>query len=244
MKTHRFIGPYGLKSGPYELDQPEVVRQITKILRHKPGEEFILCDGNNREARAKIISMGPRNLNLSLDMPMEVKVRPQSQITLYCAVLKKENFDLVVQKATELGVTSIVPILARRTVKQNLNLTRLQAIALEAAELSGRGTVPKVGSPLAWGQTLDHAEANDTNIIFDAGQAAISKNPTQGDRIGLFIGPEGGWQEDELADTRDRSFHTAGLGPMTLRAETAAMVAVYSMVTWMDSPLSELPSAK
>jgi len=149
MKIHRFIGDYDLKSGPFELTEPAVVRQIAKVLRLKPGEELILCDGRDLEARGKIVSVGPQSVQLTLWTPRPTDIRPQTQVALYCSILKKENFDLVVQKATELGVMDVVPVITRRTVKQNLNLPRLRAIAHEAAELSGRGTVPEVHAPLA-----------------------------------------------------------------------------------------------
>lgn len=238
------MGHYSLKSGPYELTQPQVVHQVVKVLRLKPGEELILCDGLNHEAIGAIESISPRSVRLSLQTPRTVRTEPRIRITLYCAVLKKENFDLVVQKTTEIGASAIVPIITRRTIKQNLNLARLRSIALEAAELSGRGKVPTVEAPLAWGQALDHAKANAMNVVYDFGYPALGKDVALHDDAGIFIGPEGGWHEAELAEARTRHFHVAGLGPLTFRAETAAMVAVYSMVKLTESPLSELPSAK
>lgn len=150
-------------------------------------------------------------------------------MTLFCSILKKENFEWVVQKATEIGVSVIVPVLTKRTVKTGLNFERLNKIAREATEQSGRGTVPKIR------QVVDFTDA--IKMRKDFGQALILEQTSTGepeiDQVGsvaILIGPEGGWEEDEISMALDDGWGAWSLGRTTLRAETAAIVAVAKAV--------------
>ncbi len=165
----------------------------------------------------------------------EVLTESSVRAVLYCAMLKRENFELVVQKATECGVAEIVPIVTARTVKLGLKIDRLQKIAREAAEQSGRGIVPEIFDPMSLKESIVHAKQNNANILFepsgshflgtlvpfrlDATKVAMNR--------GLFIGPEGGWTDDEVDQMRGAGYHVVSLGPRVLRAETAAIVAVF-----------------
>ncbi|MDD5726393.1 MAG: RsmE family RNA methyltransferase [Patescibacteria group bacterium] len=228
MKIHRFIGQYNLKPGNFELKDAEILHQMFKVLSLKPGEKVVLCDGQGQEAVGTIAKLGPDKALLLLDKPTIVATEPKRQIVLYCAVLKRENFDWVVQKATEVGVTAIIPIITQRTVKQNLNLERLLKIAKEAAEQSSRGKIPTVSQPIAWSAALELAQGNDVSLFFDIKAEATIMESIQGkNHIGIFIGPEGGWDPKEIQAAKSHNFITSSLGLLTLRAETAAIVASY-----------------
>lgn len=226
MKIHRFIGSFNLQPGIFLLKDEDITRQINKVLRLKQGEKIILCDGKGNEAQAKIISIQKNQIKLQLNALTLLKPS-RVQITLYCAALKRENFDWVVQKSTEVGVTTIIPILTERTVKQNLNLARLEKIAKEAAEQSGRSFVTEVRSPLALSEAFNQAKNNQLNLIFELGALPLSNQKVDHQTIGIFIGPEGGWTETEIQTAQKSGIQIAGLGKLTLRAETAAIVASY-----------------
>jgi 16S rRNA (uracil1498-N3)-methyltransferase len=138
--------------------------------------------------------------------------------------LKRENFEWLVQKATECGIHYIVPILTRRTVKQGLKLERLREIAREAAEQSGRGRVPGIGEPMPFAEALDAATKAGATYFFDVGGKRYTGS---GERASLFIGPEGGWDPEERALAIESRAMIADLGPRVLRAETAATIASF-----------------
>jgi 16S rRNA (uracil1498-N3)-methyltransferase len=225
MRLNRFIGNFALQKGIFDLTDPEINKQIRKVLRLGKGEKIVLCDGRGSEAIGIIISLDNKRVALDLENPTTTPAK-KSFILLYCSVLKRENFELVVQKATEVGVSSIIPIVSERTVKQNINLERLNKIAEEAAEQSGRCFLPAIEKPLTWPQALAHAKNNDVNIFFEIGKTLTGPLSKQ-TKIGIFIGPEGGWSSKELETAKNQGFLISGLGDLVLRAETAAIVASY-----------------
>ncbi|MDD2658034.1 MAG: RsmE family RNA methyltransferase, partial [Candidatus Pacebacteria bacterium] len=136
--------------------------------------------------------------------------------------------ELAVQKAVELGVKEIVPIIADRTVKLGLKRDRLEKIIKEASEQSGRGILPVLSDSVAFGDAMRAAEANDLNLFFELGGKSLEGSKLdlgKYKKIGIFIGPEGGWSEDELK-LKSEKLKVCGLSPFTLRAETAAIAAL------------------
>lgn len=228
MKIHRFIGQYNLRPGNFELKDAEILHQMFKVLSLKTGEKVVLCDGQGQEVVGIITKLNSDKALLSLDKPTRVPTESQRQVSLYCSVLKRENFDWVVQKATEVGITAVIPIITQRTVKQNLNLERLLKIAKEAAEQSSRGKVPTVSPPIAWSAALELAPDNEVNLFFDMkAEATVTESMQNKKSVGIFIGPEGGWDPKEIQEAKKHGFKTSGLGLLTLRAETAAIIASY-----------------
>ncbi|MHB8830631.1 MAG: RsmE family RNA methyltransferase [Patescibacteria group bacterium] len=228
MKIHRFIGQYNLRPGDFELKDAEILHQMFKVLGLKPGEKIVLCDGQGQEATATIVKLSSDKALLLLDKPTRVATESKRQVSLYCSVLKRENFDWVVQKATEVGITAIIPIITQRTIKQNLNLERLLKIAKEAAEQSSRGKVPAISQPIVWSAALELARDNDIDLFFDLqATSTVTEFIQDKKRIGIFIGPEGGWDPKEVQAAKSHGFKASSLGLLTLRAETAAIVASY-----------------
>lgn len=230
MRLHRFIVDAALAQGPLTVRDAGLRNQLANVLRLEVGDAIVVCDGKGTEARATILSFGEGTVDLDVARPAANDAESAVRVTLYCAVLKRENFELVVQKATEAGAARIVPVVTRRTVKTGLRADRLSKIAKEAAEQCGRGTLPPVSEPLTFKEALQDAAALQANVVFELGAAALDM-PTlaSGGRgnVGVWIGPEGGWDEIETERCRERGFAVASLGPRTLRAETAAIVAVF-----------------
>jgi 16S rRNA (uracil1498-N3)-methyltransferase len=229
MRLHRFIGDFDLSQDNIEIKDAELINQVSRVLRLKANDQFILSDGNLNEAVAEISEVNKntiigkiisRNKNES-----EAKVRAY----LYCAILKRENFELVAQKAVESGIFEIVPLITERTIKTGLNLERLRKIVREAAEQSGRGIVPKLHQAMDFKNVMEHASLNDINVLFDPDGKGFTGVAGAG-KIGIFIGPEGGWSGDEIKFAKENNFQIASLGKLTLRAETAAIIASYISV--------------
>lgn len=230
MKIHRFIdSSFNLDSGSLVVTNPEIVNQWVNVLRFKISDKLVVCDGAGFESQATIVKISTDTVELLLDGKTKNQNEPSRQVYLYCAVLKKENFELVVQKSIETGVTKIIPIKTERTIKQNLRVDRLQKIAQEAAEQSGRGIVPEIAGVMDFAPALAEAVSRGETFLFDltASKMFTEKSPSK-DLVNIFIGPEGGFSETEVAQAKESSAQISSLGRLTLRAETAAIVATWA----------------
>ena len=226
MKIHRFILNFNIREGRVIISDAEFVNQVKNVLKLKKGERVILGDGNSNEILGEVLDI--KKDVVEINVVEEMKNNNESGINsiLYCSVLKKENFELVVQKATEVGIKEIVPIITKRTVKLNLNQVRLKKIIKEAAEQSGRGIVPILHEPKVFEKALQESQGK-LNLFFDSSGSKLQTNHYQLQTIGIWIGPEGGWDEKEVELARSSKFEIVSLGKITLRAETAAIVASY-----------------
>lgn len=231
MRLHRFIFSADLSARRLTVKDGAVLHQLTNVFRLGAGDVFLICDGNGVEAEARIVSITKRAADVEISHPVRLENEPMIRGVLYLALLKRENFELAVQKATEAGIAEIVPLVTKRTVKLGIKPERLELIAREAAEQSGRGRVPEIRSPVAFLDALANSRTNDANFFFHADAPAFppkSFSPKRDARIGAFIGPEGGWDPDEFAAMAAQpNMDLASLGPLTLRAETAAIIASY-----------------
>ncbi len=231
MRWHRFIGRFNLADNKLRVNDKIILNQIKKVLRMKVGDQLILADGQNNEAIVKITGFDKDFFEAQVLSRQVNNKEPEVEAILYCALLKKENFEWVVQKATEVGVAAIFPIITERTVKLNLNQERLRKIAQEAAEQSGRGKVPEICSVVSFIEAVNFAKQNKHNLFFDPVASlkieSVLNKIKEGERVGIFIGPEGGWSDFELDLAEQRNFLIVNLSQLILRAETAAVTAVY-----------------
>lgn len=232
MRLHRFIGNFRLKSGDLKIEDKKLLNQLRSVLKLRIGEKMILGDGNINEGMAEIKEFGKDYIKVEVREISTNKNEPLRQVALYCAILKWENFELVVQKATEIGVGEIIPIVTGRTVKLNIRPDRLRKIIKEAAEQSGRGVVPTLRELLNFESAVENAKENGLNLFFDqSGQndrhRKTGSQPDAVKKIGVFIGPEGGWTVKEVEMAKTVGFEVVSLGSTILRAETAAIVGSY-----------------
>ncbi len=232
MKIHRFIGDFDLSQHRLDASEPGLVHQIRDVLRLGPGEEVVLGNGKGGAVLVRIAELGASGVVFESIRPVDEGSEPKKYITLFAAVIKKDNFELVVQKATETGASEIVPVISERTVKLGLSLERLRKIAKEAAEQSGRLSIPEILESRSLEGALTLARENDLNIFFDERGGSKDSLTLRGklaksDRVGIFVGPEGGWTEKELALVKALKYPVISLGKLTLRAETAAIIATY-----------------
>lgn len=231
MKIHHFISKdFDLEKPKIIIDDFAIVRQIRDVLRLQPGEEIILGNGMGTQAHALIVEMKKKTLEAEIIKKEINQTDLNINIKLYCSILKRDNFEWVVQKATEIGVGEIIPVVTKRTIKTNLNLDRLEKITNEAAEQSGRGILPTIKKPMDFDKAIEEAKQNKVNVFFDAGGEDFEKlkvKIAKKESIGLFIGPEGGWEEDEVGLIKKKKIKIASLGRLTFRAETAAIIATY-----------------
>ncbi len=228
MKIHRFIDNFDLSQKQLEISG-DIAHQIIKVLKLEIGEKIELCDGKHISAMADIREIKNKSVIVEITQTWTSDVQV-NKVTLFCSILKKENFELVVQKTTEVGVYKIIPIISARTIKTGLNLERLQKIAKEASEQSGRINVPEILEPMVFEKSLKLCKENDLNILFDGSGEPLGGLAAKWEKINIFIGPEGGWTEEEIKKARSANFKIMKLGNLTLRGETAAIISSYLVI--------------
>lgn len=208
---------------------------ISRSLRMSAGEPLVLCDGRGTDYRCVIVSVGRDAVGVKVLEAAPSESEPDVKVTLYASVTKGEKMDLVIQKSVELGVYSIVPVVTQRCIYQpdekseKNKLARWNKIALEASKQSGRGYVPKVEGILSFDKAVLQAQNAELRLIaYERGVRPL------GDLLeawgfsaaALFTGPEGGYEEAEIALAQEKGILPVSLGKRILRAETAPLCAL------------------
>jgi 16S rRNA (uracil1498-N3)-methyltransferase len=212
--------------------------QVRNVMRMSPGDHIIVLDNKGWEYEVVLESVGKSEIKGKVREKREATGEPSVQITLYQSLLKQDKFEWILQKCTEVGVKRFVPLITQRSVIRTLDainpkkLARWQSIITEAAEQSGRGRIPQVSPPMDFEDSLVNLAGFDCCLIAfpqtqgvgvrRALQHGHKRAPTT---ITLFVGPEGGFTQEEVEHSRARGAIPISLGPRTLRTETAAVVA-------------------
>ena len=226
MRRHRFIIP-GLKlaEDAVGIRDEKLVHQLRAVLRVRPGDEIVVSDGEGAEAVAVLSGYKGDALTLAMQAPRKLDTEPQREVTIYAAVTKRDTFEWACQKATECGATRIVPVITERTVKPNVNLVRLRAIAKEAAEQSGRARVPDVEQIMPFTDAVLESRAASKYVASTADGTEL--RPEGEGSVAVLVGPEGGFSEREIREAVAAGWEEVSLGSRVLRAETAVAVATY-----------------
>ncbi len=202
---------------------------LARVLRARIGQEFDIA-AEGRVRRSRIVSITPEKVEFELGEELAAAVLPD--ITLLLAIFKFDRMEWAIEKATELGVARMVPLIAKRTDAHLASaaakrVERWRRIAREAAQQSRRVASPEIAPPARLREILDFAA--DRRIVLSEGEGQVSlKQAVAGWRgaLALAIGPEGGWTAEEERAFREHGWIAASLGPTILRAETAAIAAV------------------
>jgi 16S rRNA (uracil1498-N3)-methyltransferase len=250
MTRRRFYAPPEAfaPDGASVLLSAEESRHLRDVLRLRAGDEAYVFDGEGREFACVVGGAGGRGAATLEVRGRAEPPRPESplELTLAVALLKGEKFDLVVQKATELGAARVVPLETRRAdmrlrdaADAARRVERWRRLALEASKQSGRARVPLVAGPSALGPFLAAAaRAGELRLLFaERGGAGLDSLPVEARpaspsvenksraAVTALVGPEGGWDDGEIALARSHGWTIITLGGRTLRAETAAITA-------------------
>lgn len=222
-----------------------LLQHLRASLRLQPGELLTVTDERGRRYRAEIAEVSIGTLIGRILDTTSAPPKTSPPIVLAQSLLKGEKMDWVIQKATELGVARIAPVLASHSVVRpradriEHQLARWQRIALEAAQQSERWSVPVIDEPATVPHLLSTSKTAAVKILLAerSDGASLSNLPLHNDGdVWLLIGPEGGWEEAEFRHMREQGFVGVTLGPRILRAETAAIAAL----TILQSRLGEL----
>jgi 16S rRNA (uracil1498-N3)-methyltransferase len=209
-------------------------RHLQRVLRLREGDAVTLFDDAGIEHEGVILSLSPRVATVRVTRSAAPARESPLAITLYQGIPKARKLDLVVEKATELGVVAIVPFVSAFGTASigaaGGKRERWERIALAAAKQSGRTTIPTVGATLTFAEVLSAAAAHDRALLFfeDAGAAPVPSPDAATPPLktaGVIVGPEGGFSADEVTRALNAGVVVCGLGPRILRTETAALVA-------------------
>ena len=220
----------GLAAGARLELAPEQARYLLAVMRLGPGDPLLVFNGRDGEWRARVAEAGKRGGALAVDE----QVRPQApgpDLDLMVALVKRARLETIVEKAAELGARRVRLVVTRRTNADHTNVARLQAIATEAAEQTGRLDVPEVVAPEKLDRLLEGWDAGRRLMFCDEGrEAPPALEALRGEASGpwgVLIGPEGGFDPSERERLRAAPFVTpVTLGPRILRADTAAISAL------------------
>lgn len=228
-----FVAPPLAKGASLAIEGAQA-HYLLRVMRLGEGDVVILCDDATGEWAARVGSIGKRELMVTPEELLRPR-EPVPDFILCAALLKKDRFDLLLEKACELGVRRVQPVLTRRCVADKLNLERARAILVEAAEQCARTALPELAAPVRleillrdWGEPRALFFADETG-----GDPAATAFAAQSGPAALLTGPEGGFDEAERAAIRALPQARAiSLGPRILRGETAAIAAT---ALWMGT---------
>ncbi|MBI5328203.1 MAG: 16S rRNA (uracil(1498)-N(3))-methyltransferase [Deltaproteobacteria bacterium] len=213
------------------------LHHLKDVLRLKKGDKVIVFDGKGREFAGNIEIIGKDDALIAIEKQLEVVRESPIEIVLAQGIVKPEKMEMIIQKATELGVSRIIPFVASRVVSKPVTMRsankiqRWQNIAIEAAKQCGRNVIPKIEELKTFSEVLRVGDKYGKIIPWEGvltqsmGTRNNLKDVLKSKFIGcvVLIGPEGGFSDDEIAEAKRAGFLTVTLGPRILRAETAAI---------------------
>ena len=214
--------------------------QHAKVLRLKPGEKMLVCDGQGREALCQVRQVGASELELEVLEQRESETEARVRVSVYMAFPKADKLEHVIQKATELGAYEIVAFSSSRCVSRpdekslRKKLERWQKIAASAAEQSGRGRIPQVITLGSFKEALERGKQADQALLFYENEHAVTLRmaleAAPWKTLSLLTGPEGGLEEGEVEQARVEGFRVCTLGKRILRCETAPLCALSAVM--------------
>ena len=241
---HRFFAE------PGQIGEKEIVitgadvNHIRNVLRMRTGEEVLIADGRGAEYRCKLTDLSENEVRAQILWKLDGNAELASAVTLFQGLPKSDKMDLIVQKCVELGVDRIVPVSTQRAVvkldekKEQTRLKRWNTISESAAKQSGRGVIPEVSGVMSFGKALEEAKKLDVLLIpYERAEHMAETRRVMGEirpgqSVGIFIGPEGGFEESEVEEAVAAGAKAITLGKRILRTETAGL-AVMSMLSYL-----------
>ncbi|MEM1127985.1 MAG: RsmE family RNA methyltransferase [Bacteroidota bacterium] len=230
MTTAFYVRPEHVEAGTLTLTDEEA-RHASRVLRMRPGDALVAVDGQGGWYRATVRLVTKRTVEAEIEEQQHEVGEPPYKLHLALGVLKNRGrFETLVEKATELGVHTLTPLLTERTERSQVRRDRLEHLAIAAMKQCGRSRLMTVGSPQPLAALLD-SPAPARVLCHEADRAATSmltwaeEHMAPQAEMAVLVGPEGGFSEGEVAAAHAAGYSVASLGPRRLRAETAGMAA-------------------
>lgn len=228
---HRFYVDSQQRMGGEVRFTPPQTRQITRVLRMKVGSRVLAFNGSGQEWEVEVVSASARQVVGRIVAEHRTPRESPLRVVLVQGLLKAPKMDYLIQKATEMGVAEVIFVATRRTVAEGRGkVERWARIAIEAAEQSGRLTIPTLTGPYSLGEYACERSPSPKLVLWERERvgtlAAVLDRTPPPDAVTILVGPEGGLEADEVALLKSKEFLPVSLGPRTLRAETAAIAAL------------------
>jgi 16S rRNA (uracil1498-N3)-methyltransferase len=223
---HRFFVDEGLlPDREIRITDRELVHQWRDVFRLKKGDFIILLDNSGLEYEASIIILTRQEAVVSIHQGSQSKNIPEKELYLCASLIKKDKYEWILEKGTEIGVGHFIPILSERSEKKDLNVERGERIIKEAGEQSGRGMLPDIHDIQTLPEALEElVEVPSIALHFEGLPFRGTNFFSEANSLAVFVGPEGGWSDRETAFFKEKNIPLVSLGPQVLRAETAAVV--------------------
>ena len=241
MRIPRIYLAQALRAGDTLALPVAACEHLLRVLRLSEGAPVLLCNGDGMDYRATLVDVGKRGAHARIGEALPNHAEPALQVTLAQAIARGEKMDWVIQKATELGVVAIQPVVTERTEvrldaeRGAKRLAHWRAVAIAACEQSGRARMPAIDEPLPLAAYAASVDADAIRLALDPDGARLADAPhltgaaASGKRIHLVVGPEGGLSQRDLAQLRAAGFNGTRLGPRILRTETAGLAALAAL---------------
>lgn len=242
---HFFIKPEDISDNT-AIIKGDDVRHIVNVLRMKVGQELLISTGEDWDYLCTIKEILSDSVLLDIKSENEDTKELGVKVRLYQGLPKSDKMEFIIQKAVELGVYEIIPVITKRTIvkldkkKSDLKVGRWQAIAKSAAKQSKRGIIPKIEAPIDFKNAIDSAKDFEKKLIPYEEAVDIEKTRrllrefNKGDNIAVFIGPEGGFEANEVEYAVERGFEAVTLGKRILRTETAGLAILSNIMLYTD----------
>jgi len=227
-RTPRLYAPELPAAGRVRLPDEEGAH-LVRVLRARPGDVVRLFDGAGREVECAVVEAGKGGAVVELRRDVDAP-RPAREVVLVTAVPRGERMEWLVEKAVEAGVAAIVPLAANRSVRKEAGPNarrRWGRAAVEAAKQCGRAVVPDVAEPTTLADAIARTSGALRLLAAPGATARVADLVKADGPVAVFVGPEGGFEPDESRALAEAGAAPFGLGPMILRVETAALVAVH-----------------
>ena len=234
---HFFVTPSQVKEEWIYVEGSDV-NHMKNVLRMRTGEDLMVSDGNNLQYRCAVERYEEELAVLKILEELPVDTELPSKIYLFQGLPKQDKMELIVQKSVELGVYQVIPVATKRAVvkldakKAARKVERWQQIAQSAAKQAGRGYIPEVADVMSYREALECASKLDVVLIpYELAEGmketkSVIESIYPGQSIGIFIGPEGGFEKEEVEQALEYGAHAITLGKRILRTETAGLTTL------------------
>jgi len=238
LRTIRIYVDQPLKTG-IEISLPQqAAAHVARVLRLRTGDPLVLFNGDGADYACELIESGAREARVRVRAEQAAAGESPLRITLAQALARGEKMDWIVQKATELGVAAIVPLITEHSevkldsARADKRVAHWRGVAIAACEQSGRGRIPAIHAPdtlPAWLRSLDPQKHETRLTLLPDGELRPRELRRIEDEVLLAAGPEGGFGESDIAALQNAGFRALTLGPRILRTETAGVAAIAAL---------------
>lgn len=245
MRNPRIFTNARLEQGQTVFLDDSAAHHVGKVLRMQPGQPLVLFNGDGANYPAELSDVGKKHISARILSKEESACEPRLKIVLGQVISKGDRMDYAVQKSTELGVDTIVPLTSERCDvrlkgdREDKRIRHWQQVAISAAEQCGRATVPTIATLTSLPDWFTLSQTCDLRLVLHhRTEHPLASITTPARGIALMVGPEGGLTETEIAAARDSGFLPAAMGPRVLRTETAPVAAI-TLCQWLWGDFGE-----